>query len=238
MLEIVSRIWPASQRGSVLQRCQKFLLWHVRQVRERSIDLLRNVDTFGPARQETQNGVWPYAYDTAPWSAPLRILRRLHLDVARFTFIDMGSGKCRVVLAAATLPFAGVIGVEFSPPLCRIAERNLRTCRYLRQRADQISIIEGDAGEFQVPATPCVYYFYNPFSLNLMTSVIQKILCSYRQNPRDIYLICIGMSTVISDIKKIDGLKLRHSFALATDFLNKRSVFIFAVSNSHEPDTK
>jgi hypothetical protein len=230
ILQVISRIWRSSQRGEALQRWHKFLLWHLKQVRERTIDRFYNVDTFGPAPDDIHDGVWPYAYDSAPWSAPLRILKHLALDFSRFTFIDMGSGKGRVVLAASTLPFVSVVGIEFSRPLCRISENNLVTCRYLRRRAKHISIVECDAAAFAVPDTACLYYFYNPFNLELFKSVIANIISSYRHQPRDFYLICVGMSTVIADIARIDGLKLQKSFDVAVGFFDRRSVYIFLVS--------
>jgi SAM-dependent methyltransferase len=229
---LVFDVWRHPLGEETVRRWRRFILWHVRQLRERTTDLVYDVDTFGPAPNDIHDGVWPYAYDSASWSAPLKILKRLSLDFSRFTFVDMGSGKGRVVLSASTLPFMSVIGVEFSPPLCRIAERNLVTCRYLPRRATNIRSVEGDATAFPVPDTPCIYYFYNPFSLEIMKSVIEKSKNSYFLCPRDIILICVGMSTVFSNIAHIDHLKLQHSFDLQTSLFNRRSVFIFSVEET------
>jgi hypothetical protein len=231
MTQIVSRIWQSAKRGETVQHWQRFILWHLRQVRERTIDFIYNVDTFGPSPDDVRGGRWPYAYDTAPWSAPLKILKHLRLEFSESTFIDMGSGKGRVVLAASTLPFASVVGVEFSPPLCRIAEKNIVSCRVLRRQARETRIVESDATAFAGPDTPCVYYFYNPFSRDLMKTAIDNIISSYRQNPRKLYLICVGMSTIISDIIGISGLKLQHSFDLSMGLFNTRSVYIFLVAD-------
>jgi hypothetical protein len=48
-------------------------------------------------------------------------LRKLNIDPAHFTFIDFGSGKGRVLLIAAGLPFKAVVGSEFSRELHEIA---------------------------------------------------------------------------------------------------------------------
>jgi hypothetical protein len=43
-----------------------------------------------------------------------------------FTFIDLGSGKGRVLLMASDYPFKRIIGVEFMPELQRVAQENIR----------------------------------------------------------------------------------------------------------------
>ena len=42
-----------------------------------------------------------------------------------FTFVDFGSGKGAVLLYASEYPFKEVVGLEFSPELNEVAERNL-----------------------------------------------------------------------------------------------------------------
>jgi hypothetical protein len=41
-------------------------------------------------------------------------LEKLNINPKDFTFIDFGSGKGRVLLIAAGLPFRAVVGIEFS----------------------------------------------------------------------------------------------------------------------------
>src|ERR1700730_657562 len=153
MLHDVSRTArPDSERKNVVEnRWQVFVRWQIRKIRESIADLMYNIDTFGPAPDGVHDRTWPYRYDETPWSALPEIFEHLQLDYPRFTFVDMGAGKGRVVLAASTFPFINVIGVEFTPSLCRIAERNLRRCRYLRRRAQKTEIIECDAAKFAVP---------------------------------------------------------------------------------------
>src|SRR6185436_12939628 len=49
----------------------------------------------------------------------------LQIDHARFTFVDLGSGKGRGLLLAAAWPFRRVLGVEFSKDLHETALRNI-----------------------------------------------------------------------------------------------------------------
>jgi hypothetical protein len=65
------------------------------------------------------------AYGPSPaWALPV-VLKQLKIQYADYNFIDLGSGMGRVVLMAAELPFARVVGVEFSQKLHEIAKDNL-----------------------------------------------------------------------------------------------------------------
>jgi hypothetical protein len=94
-----------------------------------------------------------------------------------------------------------------------------------------VRIVECDATAFSVPDTPCVYYFYNPFSLELMKAVIHNITESCLKYANETYLICVGMSTIIPQITRIKAVKLRHSFYLSINLFHSRSVYIFLVTD-------
>src|SRR5271166_6630819 len=53
------------------------------------------------------------------------MLESLNIDCREFVFVDIGSGKGRVLLMAADYPFQRVIGVELLPELHRVAQANL-----------------------------------------------------------------------------------------------------------------
>ena len=72
-------------------------------------------------------------YSPTPRSTFFKLLRHLDVDYARFTFIDFGCGKGKVLLLAAELPFQRIIGIEFSPALARVAEENLKSYRGKRR---------------------------------------------------------------------------------------------------------
>ena len=56
-----------------------------------------------------------------------RLMGKLDVDHREFVFVDYGSGKGRVLMLAADYPFKRIVGVEFSPPLDRIARENIAT---------------------------------------------------------------------------------------------------------------
>ncbi len=56
-------------------------------------------------------------------------MRSLPVQYERRSFLDFGSGKGRMVIAAATLPFRRVLGVEISDRLLQEARRNVEAMR-------------------------------------------------------------------------------------------------------------
>ena len=50
----------------------------------------------------------------------------LPIELERFTFVDIGSGKGRTLLMASEFPFKRIVGVELMEELHRAAEENLR----------------------------------------------------------------------------------------------------------------
>src|SRR5436190_10463136 len=101
-------------------------------------------------------------YEATPRAPFRRIVKSLGLDYERYTFVDMGSGKGAVLLYAAEFPFREIVGVEFSPALHAVAERNLaaygghKVCR-------NIKTLRMNAADFPLPAGPALLFFFNPF---------------------------------------------------------------------------
>src|ERR1700744_493629 len=89
--------------------------------------------------------------------------KRLEVDLQRFRFVDLGSGKGRALLLASDYPFREIIGVELSPELDRIARANI--VRYTARRAHPpvVSLL-GDAAEFEWPPGPLIVYMWNAFT--------------------------------------------------------------------------
>jgi SAM-dependent methyltransferase len=91
-------------------------------------------------------------------------------DVAEFTFVDLGCGKGRALLLAEEYEFKKIVGVDFSARLARIAERNAA-----QTGSSRISVLHGDAREFDFPAGPLVVFLYNPFSARITRSIMQRL---------------------------------------------------------------
>ena len=105
-----------------------------------------------------------------------------------FTFIDLGSGKGRVLLMASDYPFKRIIGVEFMPELHRAAQENIAKYASERQQCRQIATLCMDARDFQFPVEPLVVYLFNPFSEATFARVLENLQRSVEQSPRPVYI--------------------------------------------------
>src|ERR1043166_8794173 len=105
-----------------------------------------------------------------------------------FTFIDLGSGKGRVLLMASEYPFKRIIGVEFMPELHRAAQENIPRYASERQQCRQIESICMDARDFVFPDGPLVVYLFNPFSESTFARVLENLRQSVQQAPRPLYI--------------------------------------------------
>ncbi|MEY2936174.1 MAG: hypothetical protein RL033_6923 [Pseudomonadota bacterium] len=117
------------------------------------------------------------------------------LDVRRFTFIDFGCGKGRVVLMAGDLPFKEVVGVELAPDHCEVARTNIAAYRAsaARQRLAKAtapaSIVCADATRFELPKTDLIAYLFNPFRGAVFRTVLERLAAFQRTEGRQVFLI-------------------------------------------------
>src|SRR4051812_26340785 len=127
-------------------------------------------------------------YEATPQEAFLRIVKSLELDYERYTFVDMGSGKGAVLLYAAAFPFKKIIGVEFSPVLHRIAERNLARYRGKKvcRRLHSLCV---NAAAFPIPPGPVALFFFNPFKGRTLETVSGNIERAVAAGRRDLVVI-------------------------------------------------
>ena len=106
-----------------------------------------------------------------------------------FTFIDFGAGKGRVLLIAARYPFGRVVGVELSEPLVRIATANVAAYRQSHPELCPVELIHTDALKYELPPTPSVLFFYDPFQASLMEQIGRRVRESFLANPRKMFVI-------------------------------------------------
>jgi SAM-dependent methyltransferase len=126
-------------------------------------------------------------YEPSAWGFARRALRRLEItedDV----FLDIGSGKGRVVWQAAQHPFARVIGVELSRELNAVARQNIeRNGRRLVCR--EVQLVTADASAYEIPDDVTVIYMFAPFRGRIFRAVTANILASIDRTPRPLTLI-------------------------------------------------
>jgi SAM-dependent methyltransferase len=128
--------------------------------------------------------VW---YQASGWTYLRRILPR-HEVAADDVFLDLGSGKGRILLEAARgYSFARVIGVEISEQLNEIARDNVERRRHRLRAA--VEIVTADAAAYEISDDVTVAYMYYPFVGDTFCRVLDNVLASLERRPRRLRLI-------------------------------------------------
>jgi SAM-dependent methyltransferase len=127
------------------------------------------------------------SYEAAGWRELRRILRPAEVS-SDDVFLDLGSGKGRMILLAARYRFRTVIGVEVAEPLTAVARRNLASCR-LRPRCGKIELVNADVLDYEIPDDVSVVYMFNPFRGAIFDAVVAKLIASVDRRPRPLRLI-------------------------------------------------
>jgi SAM-dependent methyltransferase len=173
---------------AVAKRIRKVEDWwfdRTRGVATESVPVPRQPkDTVGAVRD---GGV----YEPARVPNIREVLRALPIrNAAEYSFVDLGSGKGRVVFIAAEMPFRRVVGVEYSRALHENAEANLRSFQARKRGSATVEFVHGDASQFAFPAGKLVLFFFNPFGPVVMSGVIRNLEASLRKEPRH---VIVGM---------------------------------------------
>jgi SAM-dependent methyltransferase len=178
-----------------MSRLKSAILRRLGRLRRAGIGLVEralNVDTVGVIELEELDvdAAEREGYEGSGWIDLRRMLRRGEVkpdDV----FLDLGSGKGRVVLLAARYPFAKVIGVEISEELNAIARRNLASIR-IPLRCKRVELVTADVLEYEIPDEVTVLYLYNPFRGETFDRVIANLIASVDRSPRTVRVIYLN----------------------------------------------
>jgi SAM-dependent methyltransferase len=134
-------------------------------------------------------GIFHSPYQPTEPSLFREMIEGLGIHYARYTFIDLGSGKGRTLLMASEYPFRRVLGIELLPELHRIAEENIRKFEGERRRCSAIESVCGDACEFAFPPEPLVLYLFNPLPEEGLKQVMRSLQDSLAQRPREAWVV-------------------------------------------------
>jgi len=134
-------------------------------------------------------GVFHSPYQPTDPTLFREMMQALEIDFSEFTFIDIGSGKGRVLLMAANYPFRRIVGIELLPQLHRIAQGNIRKYKSESQQCFAIEAVCGDAREFAFPPEPTVLYLFNPLPEAGLMQLLGNLERSLRDHPRPMYVL-------------------------------------------------
>lgn len=127
------------------------------------------------------------SYEPSAWRT-LRLVLPPEEVCTDDVFIDVGAGKGRVVIEAAThYDFGRVMGVELSPELASVARANVSAASSLR--CHDIEITVGDATQFRIPDDVTVIFLYNPFRGMSFERFLGCVVASLNRRPRAVRLV-------------------------------------------------
>ena len=132
-------------------------------------------------RDDQKADQYHHPYEPTPYC----VLERL-ADSGFFTeadaVLDYGCGKGRVGLFLAHQTQAQAIGIEYDDRIYAEALENQKTAKA------KASFLLTRAENYEVPAEVNRCYFFNPFSAEILHKVMARILDSWYEHPREIFL--------------------------------------------------
>lgn len=148
---------------------------------ENNWDKLLQIKTTG--RDETNADEYHHPYEPTPYSVLERLVNS-GLSSKDDVVLDYGCGKGRVGFFLSYRAKAKTIGIEYDDRIYDSALENRKTT---------VSRIKPDfvltrAEEYEVPPDVNRCYFFNPFSVEILHKVMARIIESWYENPREVFL--------------------------------------------------
>lgn len=123
-----------------------------------------------------------HPYEPTPYEVLERLVEEHYISKENI-IVDYGCGKGRVDFYLAAKIGCKAIGIEYDERIYEQAVQNKKT--YSGKGMVEFLCIPAEM--YEVTDADC-FYFFNPFTVEILQSVIGKILESYYENPRPMQL--------------------------------------------------
>lgn len=144
-------------------------------------DRLLKIKTTG--RDDSEADPYHYPYEPTPYTVLERMANSGYIG-KRNVLIDYGCGKGRVDFFLSYQLRCKTIGVEYDKRLYEIGLRNKQAAVSGRTT----EFVLANAENYEVPIEVDCFYFFNPFSIEILKHVMGRILVSYYQKVREMKL--------------------------------------------------
>lgn len=189
-------------------------------------DKLLQIKTTG--RDDSNSDQYRYPYEPTPYCVLERLAESGYIR-KRDVLLDYGCGKGRVDFFLSYQVKAATIGIEYDERIYQSAIENQKAS----VSNGKIEFIMAKAEEYQVPIQVNRFYFFNPFSVELLNKVMARIIDSYYQNPREMFLFFYYPSNeYISYLMTVDELEFLDEIDCSDLFQGKDSreqIIIFSI---------
>ena len=196
---------------------------------ENTWDKLLQIKTTG--RDDSNSDQYRYPYEPTPYGV-LERLANSGLIRKKDVVLDYGCGKGRVDFFLSYQTKANTIGIEYDERIYQSAMENQKTV-VSKGKSD---FILARAEEYEVPSEVNRCYFFNPFSVELLRKVMARIIESYYENPREMFLFFYYPSEeYISYLMTVDELEFYDEIDCGDLFdINdlRERIMIFSFSES------
>ena len=195
--------------------------------KENTWDKLLQIKTTG--RDDSNSDQYRYPYEPTPYSV-LERLANSGLISKKDVVLDYGCGKGRVDFFLSYQTKANTIGIEYDE---RIYQNTLDNQKTAVSGARTEFVLER-AEAYEVPSKVNRYYFFNPFSVELLRKVMARIIESYYENPREVFLFFYYPSEeYISYLMTVDELEFYDEISCEELFEGndlRERIMIFSLS--------
>lgn len=147
---------------------------------EQKWDRRLKIDTVG--RDDLFEDAYHYPYEPTPYEVLERLVESGYINRSSL-LLDYGCGKGRVSFFLNAMLGCKTLGVEFDKRIFQQAEKN----KEKSGKGEDVTFYCENAEQFEIRDADC-FYFFNPFSVKILQSVIGKIKKSYYNNPREMRL--------------------------------------------------
>lgn len=178
---------------------------------ERQWDKLLHIRTSG--RDDSKADTYHYPYEPTPYSVLERLANSGFIG-KKNTLVDYGCGKGRVSFFLNYATGCKTVGVEYDENIYNAAKNNLKeyvkthaVMEFVHTAAETYAINDGDR-----------FFFFNPFSVEILRPVLGKLLDSYYENPRemlmffyypdDTYVSCLMTQPELEFVDEIECMDL------------------------------
>lgn len=150
-------------------------------INENKWDKLLRIRTSG--RDDSKSDQYRYPYEPTPYSVLERLAFSGYIG-KKNTLVDYGCGKGRVDFFLSYQTRCRSIGIEYDERIFETAAENQKTA----VSAGRVKLVLQNAETYVVPETADRFYFFNPFSVEILRSVLERIKESYYEHPREMLL--------------------------------------------------
>ena len=104
------------------------------------------------------------------------------------SIVDLGCGKGRAMVVAAHFGFKKLVGIDFANELCLEAARNMERTK-LSINDIEWKVIHANVLDYSIEPGDAVFFMFNPFAENTVSTFLDKLEASYAQHPRKTWFL-------------------------------------------------